>query len=173
MSALQYEKVSVGDEKDYGVAIIYTMPFTHEDFNQMFINNEKNIKNILGDLGLEVETQTNTKNFTITKEGFKRIFETEFERSVKMTIFVRNFITGNFVIFKRIMAFSNDDNINCTVDFKYINNEYVDFEKEDYNPALSAMLSYFENKFDNIDDTKFWDDELFEFKRHICQAMCI
>ena len=47
MSALQYEKVSVGDEKDYGVAIIYTMPFTHEDFNQMFINNEKNIKNIL------------------------------------------------------------------------------------------------------------------------------
>ena len=173
MSAIQYEQESVGDEKDYGVAIINTMPFTHKDFNQMFINNDKNILNILSDLSLELETKTNNKNFTITEEGFKRIFVTEFDRSVKMIIFVRNFITGNFIFFKRIMAFSNDDNVNCIVDFKYINNEYVDFEKEDYNPALSAMLSYFENKFDNIDDSKMWDDEIFECKKHVCQAMCI
>ncbi len=172
MSAMQFEQVSIGDEKDYGVAIIYTTPFTHQDFNQMFINNEKHTKNILSDLGLESNKNDN-KQFSISEEGFTRIFKNEFDKSVKMMIFIRNFITGNFVIFKRIIAYSKDDVLNCTVDFKYMNNEYIDYDQEDYNPALSALLAYFENKFDKIEDEKMWDDEIFTHKKHFCQAMSI
>lgn len=172
MSEIQYEQESIGDEKNYGVAIVYTMQLTYQDFNQMFINNEKNIKNILSDLGLESDTNINSNKFIISENSFKKIFENDFHRSVKMIIFVRNFITGNFIIFKRIMVFSNDDKINCTVDFKYINNEYINYDQEDYNPALSAVLAYFENKFDKLEDEKIWEDEIFEYKKHICQAMC-
>ena len=171
---MNYKNEQAGNENDYCVAIIHTFPLNYKDFALLLNCNSNNYNNIYGDLGLFDIDQSRI----ITEQEFNKLFyidskERIFAKSVIMMIVIRSFITGNITVFKRIMAYAYQENINCTLEFSYADNKYIDYDVEDYNPALCSLLAYFENKFDKTNPQDIWNDEIFQYKKHICQAMNI
>lgn len=168
---MNYEKDPKGNETDYCVTLIHTFPLSYNNFLLLFNSNKSNHINIYGDLGLFDIDQSRA----LSEDEFNKLFNIDsneriFTKSVIMIVIIRSLITGNIMIFKRITAYVSNENINCTLDFDYLNNRYINYDLEDYNPGLSAMLAYFENKFENVEPIKIWDDEIFQYKKHICQA---
>jgi len=166
------------------IAGIDTNEFTFEDITWICAHPNKDI--ILGALGftynfpvnvtLENEKTYHMKNWVLhtaiiimNEENLKKQMEYYFSKHyITMKIKILDDDTGNLFVIKRFYTFYEKEITIQIADFLE-DGTYISYNKnndtilgKDINNAYKAVMNYFVDNFEEIDDTEIWEQDIFK-----------